>query len=155
MLVVVKVPERNLLPAVDCRIDIIYQIVNLLVQRFYSLGNIQIAFQLRQREQVTVGIPHRLVGVIDHELVAVDGIGEIVGYGGQLHCAASAAVKGIGGRSVELPCACKCVRAAGAAFCQQYNANDDYRQCGDRTAKHHTALRLFFLPFSDSLYRSI
>ncbi len=61
----------------------------------------------------------------------------------------------IGGRSVELPCACKCVRAAGAAFCQQYNANDDYRQCGDRTAKHHTALRLFFLPFSDSLYRSI
>ena len=112
MLVVVKVPERNLLPAVDCRIDIIYQIVNLLVQRFYSLGNIQIAFQLRQREQVTVGIPHRHVGVIDHELVAVDGIGEIVGYGGQF-------------------------------------------QCGDRTAKHHTALRLFFLPFSDSLYRSI
>ena len=101
------------------------------------------------------GIPHRLVGVIDHELIAIDGIGEIVGYGGQLHCAASAAVKGIGGRSVELPCACKCVRAAGAAFCQQYNANDDYRQCGDRTAKHHTALRLFFLPFSDSLYRSI
>ena len=87
--------------------------------------------------------------------VAVDGIGEIVGYGGQLHCAASAAVKGIGGRSVELPCACKCVRAAGAAFCQQYNANDDYRRCGDRTTKHHTALRLFFLLFSDSLYRSI
>jgi len=25
----------------------------------------------------------------------------------------------------------------------------------DRTAKHHTALRLFFLPFSDSLYRLI
>jgi len=48
MLVVVKVPERNLLPSVDCRIDIIYQIVNLLVQRFYSLGNIQIAFQLRR-----------------------------------------------------------------------------------------------------------
>ena len=47
------------------------------------------------------------------------------------------------------------VRAAGAAFCQQYNANDDYRRCGDRTTKHHTALRLFFLLFSDSLYRSI
>ena len=120
-----------------------------------------ISFIVGQRGSISVngkfifGIPHRLVGVIDHELIAIDGIGEIVGYGGQLHCAASAAVKGIGGRSVELPCACKCVRAAGAAFCQQYNANDDYRQCGDRTAKHHTALRLFFLPFSDSLYRSI
>ena len=112
-------------------------------------------FTIVENGEMYLGIPHRLVGVIDHELIAIDGIGEIVGYGGQIHCAASAAVKGIGGRSVELPCACKCVRAAGAAFCQQYNANDDYRQCGDRTAKHHTALRLFFLPFSDSLYRSI
>lgn len=69
-------------------------------------------FTIVENGEMYLGIPHRLVGVIDHELVAVDGIGEIVGYGGQL-------------------------------------------QCGDRTAKHHTALRLFFLPFSDSLYRLI
>ena len=50
-------------------------------------------FTIVENGEMYLGIPHRLVGVIDHELIAIDGIGEIVGYGGQLHCAASAASK--------------------------------------------------------------
>ena len=36
-------------------------------------------FTIVENGEMYLGIPHRLVGVIDHELIAIDGIGEIVG----------------------------------------------------------------------------
>ena len=45
VLVIVKIQERNLFALIECRIYIIYQIVNLLIHRFDTLGNIDIPFQ--------------------------------------------------------------------------------------------------------------
>lgn len=43
-----EVAEGNLLSIVDRRIDVIYQVVNLLIERPYPFGDIQIAFQRRR-----------------------------------------------------------------------------------------------------------
>ena len=45
ILIIVIIQERDLFALIDCRIDIVYQIVNLLVHRFDTLGNIDIPFQ--------------------------------------------------------------------------------------------------------------
>lgn len=44
MLVVMEIPERNLLSVVDRSIDVIHQVVDLLIERLHAFRDIQIAF---------------------------------------------------------------------------------------------------------------
>ena len=45
ILIIVIIQERDLFALIDCCVDIIYQVVNLLIHRFDTLGNIDIPFQ--------------------------------------------------------------------------------------------------------------
>lgn len=45
VLVIVIIQERDLFALIDCCVDIVYQVVNLLVHRFHTLGNIDVPFQ--------------------------------------------------------------------------------------------------------------